>query len=113
MTWASVSMTADTGLPLTSIGTIIDKPLISSEQEVLTKISFREDVQGLEGTRVGVGLLDGNSLTTVGGTAIGGQPLEGISGIFGTMVGLEAYGLNFGQLIQSLTFNNFGNGVVG
>ena len=75
-------MTADTGLPLTSRGTIIDKPLISSDQDDLTETSFREDVSGFGGTRVGVGLLDGNSLTTVGGTVIGGQPLDGISGMF-------------------------------
>ena len=81
VTWALVSMTADTSLPWTSRGTIIDKPLISSEQDDLTQTSFREDVSGFGGTRVGVGLLDGNSLT-VGVTAIGGQPLERMSGMF-------------------------------
>ena len=75
-------MTADTGLPWTSRGTIIDKPLISSDKDDLTEISFREDMSGLGGTRVGVGLLDGNSLMTVGGTVIGGQLLDGISGMF-------------------------------
>ena len=46
VTWAPVSMTADTCLPLTSRDTITDKSLKSSEQDDLTETSFREDVSG-------------------------------------------------------------------
>ena len=59
VTGAPVSMTADAGLPLTSMGTIIDKPLTSSEPEDLTETSFREDLSGLGDTGLTLGLFDG------------------------------------------------------
>ena len=44
--------------------------------------SFREDMSGFGATRVDLGLFDERSLTTVGGIAIWGQPLDGVSGMF-------------------------------
>ena len=72
VTWAPLSTIADAGLPLTSIGTIIDRPLASSELETQT---FTSLIAGLMGTGLGEllweDLFGDRLLTLVGG---GGQP---------------------------------------
>ena len=72
VTWVPLSTTADGGLPLTSIGTIIDRPLASSELEIQT---FTSLIAGLVGTGLGEllweDLFGDRLLTLVGG---GGQP---------------------------------------
>ena len=96
-------MAADTSLALDlQRGIQPIKLLVSSELSHQDHTSERTcQVSELLGSDLG--LFDERSLTTVVSTAIWGQPLEGVSGMFGTMVGLEVYGLKFGQLLQSLT----------
>ena len=71
VTWVPLSTTADAGLSLTSIGTVIDRPLASSELETQT---FTSLIAGLVGTGLGQLLVEDLSgdrlLNLVGG---GGQ----------------------------------------
>ena len=48
VTWAPVSITAEAGLLLISMGTIMDNPLDSSELEALTTISLMAGLRGLD-----------------------------------------------------------------